>query len=517
MDKSSAAPSPDALSGTHAKAAKARERTATGHVPTVLVVDGDRVSRRFVELALATDPHFVVEVVSDAQSAFDLSATQIIDLIVAETILPDMSGLQFYRRLSRESRLREVPFVFLSADARPETKLAALRAGVDEYLCKPCAPKEFVARIDAILHRQRRRRDEAKNKGYTLAGDFSTMSFPDLVSILELGVRTGVLAVTTERASGRVFFEAGRIVHAVYGTLSKAEAFYSLMADDRGQFEFTPGACTLDAKDKTITQSATALIMEGARRFDHARRSAHPHSSDHGPCSPGSVHPHVDAALIEAPKADAVEARHYELALRESFTLGDLRLFSEDTLSAFTHCENVKHRFHLWLIADAEEGVSVLLPLAGAPSESLLLASLEPGPKALGLSFDLRDERLFDVLLIDAASPTAFRQSLKRIPSVVVLAPPRGDIMALGMQARVALKSLFDEFSVSAVVGVGHATLEEGLARIGIASTTERLVCCLRGVLGDSSLDLRRLLLYSLRLWLSSAAETAVDPGAATG
>ncbi len=512
MAKRSAPPSANA-SGTRLKAAAMVRGASGSRIPTVLVVDGDRVSRRFVELALADDPDFVVEVVNDAQAALEILGTQVIDLIVSETVLPDMSGLQFYRKLSRESRLRGVPFVLLSADSRAHTKVQALRAGVDDYLCKPCDPSEFVARVSAILERQRRRRNEAKNKSYTLAGSFSTMPFPDLVSIVEVGQRSGILAVTTSDTSGRVFFDAGRVVHAEFGTLKGEEAFYRFLNDDEGQFEFTQGPCTLESTERTISLSTTALIMEGARRSDDARESRR-----HGPKQPSrrpkalSVRP--DHSRVSATKPDVAAARHYELALRENFTLGDLRLLNETELAAFTKNDEAQHRLHLWLIAEREEGVSALLPLAGAPSERWLLDSLEPGPKLLGLSFHLRDERLLDVLLLDAATPAAFKSHLRRCPSVVVLAPPRGDIMALGTQARVALKSLLDEFAVAAVVGVGQPTLEEGLSRIGVVSTPSRLVCCLRGVLGDPSSDLRRLILHAIRFWLSSGAKVEPASGA---
>src|SRR6478609_7551636 len=126
--------------------------------PTVLVVDGDRVSRRFVELALNNEG-FVIEAVNDASAALEVLGTQIIDLIVSETMLPDMNGLKFYRRLQQESQLRSVPFLFLSSDSQARTKMLALRTDVDDYLAKPCDAAEFAARVNALVERQRRRRN----------------------------------------------------------------------------------------------------------------------------------------------------------------------------------------------------------------------------------------------------------------------------------------------------------------------------------------------------------------------
>src|SRR6476619_6213014 len=87
---------------------------------TVLVVDGDPVSRRFVELALGKAGEFHVEAAESAAAAIEILRVQAVELIVSDTDLSDANGLQFYRTLAQESRLRGIPFLFLSADRRPE-------------------------------------------------------------------------------------------------------------------------------------------------------------------------------------------------------------------------------------------------------------------------------------------------------------------------------------------------------------------------------------------------------------
>src|SRR6185436_9868433 len=70
---------------------------------TALVVDGDPVSRRFVELALGKSGEFVVEAAESAAAASEILRVQTVELIIADTDLPDANGLQFYRALSQES------------------------------------------------------------------------------------------------------------------------------------------------------------------------------------------------------------------------------------------------------------------------------------------------------------------------------------------------------------------------------------------------------------------------------
>src|SRR5205823_7327293 len=104
---------------------------------TVLVVDGDGVSRRFVELALGRDGSFQIETALDGAGALEILGHTPVHAIIAETEFPDMNGLYFFRLLSGESRMRNIPFMFLSSDARVATRVVASGAGADEYLVKP--------------------------------------------------------------------------------------------------------------------------------------------------------------------------------------------------------------------------------------------------------------------------------------------------------------------------------------------------------------------------------------------
>src|SRR5437660_741817 len=123
----------DALAALDPLAAAAAEGAVTPTPPsklrpTVLVVDGDGVSRRFVELALSRDGDFHVETALDGAGALDILAHTTVQAVIAETEFPDMNGLYFFRRLSQESRLRAIPFVFLSSDTRVKTRVLALGA-----------------------------------------------------------------------------------------------------------------------------------------------------------------------------------------------------------------------------------------------------------------------------------------------------------------------------------------------------------------------------------------------------
>jgi CheY-like chemotaxis protein len=473
-----------------------------GERATALVVDGNATSRRFVELALERSGSFLVESANDAQAALEILGTQVIDLIVSDTDLADENGLAFYRRLAQASRLRSIPFLFLSADRSVETKAAALRAGVEDYLMKPCDVVELVARAEAAVLRQRRFREALRARTYTLAGDFSAMAFPDLVTMVEMGRRSGVLSVVTTSRVGRVYFECGRVVHATYGNLEGEVAFQRIFGEPEGQFEFTHGACPVGRDAFTIHESVTGLLMEAARVVDTERSF----ESGERPSSPRHLTTMPPAgAPLEPPLAgDTMLAAQLELALRDPFVLGELRVWKVGDLQRWTQREVGRDRLHVLLVADLGAGVSSMLALGGAPTERWVIDSLAPEKKAFGLTFMLRHERMIDVVLVDARAPIDLLPSLRRTPSIVLVCPPEGDLLALGTAARVGLDELLSTLSPSAVVGLGNAGLDSRLGAMG--SLQGRIFRSATGMLGEGTDDLRDLLIKGVRLWSSTAS-----------
>jgi len=483
---------------------------------TILVVDADGVSRRFVELALgaraATRLPLVVETVKDAAAALEVLNGTLVDLILCETDLPDMSGLRFFRLLQQETRLRGIPFVFFSADTRVETKVVALRAGVDDYLSKPCDPAELSARVIGIVNRQHRQRQIGRDREYTLGGHFATMPFPDVVSILELSRRTGVLSITTPRAVGELCLDAGQVVHAVFGNLSGVEAFYRIMAEGTGQFEFTTGSLP-PGSPRTITDSVAALLMEAARLIDHKQAD----SAKSGPPSsalrsPGQLRSAQSVAIAEKPieplLPNPVLATQFETAINDAFALGELKLWTREELARWTRGEIGRDRCHVHLVSELHRGVSALLAIAGQTNERWVLSALSPEEKALGLAFFLRQERVLDLILIDIQSPGALTGCLKRCPALSIIAPPDANVLGIGPKALVELEGLLRSVPPAALLWVAHDAIDAHLTS-GVLTAPALSV---HGELGDGELDLRELLVEGLRFWLARCQKPAPQP-----
>jgi CheY-like chemotaxis protein len=430
---------------------------------------------------------------------------------LCDTDLPDMSGLRFFRLLQQETRLRGIPFAFFSADTRVETKVVALRAGVDDYLTKPCDPAELSAKVIGIVNRQHRQRQIGRDRAYTLGGNFATMPFPDVVSILELSRRTGVLSITTPRAVGELCFDAGQVVHALFGNLSGADAFYRIMGEGSGQFEFTTMPLPAGSP-RTIGDSVAALLMESARLIDHKQAG----NAQSGPPSsalrsPGQVRSAATVAIAEKPiealVPNAALATQFETAISDGFALGELKLWSGEELARWTRGEIGRDRCHVHLVSELHRGVSALLAIAGQISERWVMSALSREEKALGLAFFLRQERVMDLVLIDIQNPGTWTSCLKRCPALSIVAPPDANVLGIGPKALVELEALLRGVPPAALLWVAHDTIDAHLSP-GVLTAPALSV---HGELGDGELDLRALLVEGLRFWLARCKRTAPE------
>lgn len=116
----------------------------------ILVVEDDSDTRSFVVKGLEESGHNAVGVESGTDG-LHLARSEDFDALVIDRMLPEMDGLEIVRRLRSEDTL--TPVLILSALGEVENRVAGLRAGSDDYLTKPFAFSELLARLDAIVRR----------------------------------------------------------------------------------------------------------------------------------------------------------------------------------------------------------------------------------------------------------------------------------------------------------------------------------------------------------------------------
>ena len=130
----------------------------------LLYVEDDPAAQQYIYKGLG-EHGFLVEVVSDGASGLERAVRGSYDLLILDVMLPDMEGFEVLRRI-REHGV-ETPVLFLSARSAVGDRVRGLELGADDYLPKPFAFAELLARIRAVA----RRRLGEPEEGRLVAGD----------------------------------------------------------------------------------------------------------------------------------------------------------------------------------------------------------------------------------------------------------------------------------------------------------------------------------------------------------
>lgn len=116
----------------------------------ILIVEDEERIARFLELELNHEGYDIIKAI-DGRSGLEIAEKNTIDLIILDIMIPELNGLEVLRRIRKSSN---VPVIMLTARDATMDKVAGLDAGADDYLTKPFAIEELLARIRVALKRR---------------------------------------------------------------------------------------------------------------------------------------------------------------------------------------------------------------------------------------------------------------------------------------------------------------------------------------------------------------------------
>ncbi|CAM4206511.1 response regulator transcription factor [Saccharibacillus endophyticus] len=181
-------------------------------MPTILVADDDANIRELVCLFLHNDGFATAEA-SDGQEALDVHASQSIDLVVLDIMMPGIDGWALCRELRRRSA--ELPLLMLTARGETWEKVKGFELGADDYLTKPFDPLELTVRVRALLKRSRIGADKAVRIG-GLALDRNTYKVTVGTESFTLPLKEFELLYTLAGTPGQVYTRE-QLIERIWG------------------------------------------------------------------------------------------------------------------------------------------------------------------------------------------------------------------------------------------------------------------------------------------------------------
>jgi signal transduction histidine kinase/DNA-binding response OmpR family regulator len=134
------------------------EAPVSGHQGARIVLADDNADMREYVVRLLGEG-WRVEAVADGRQALDAVRRERPDLVISDVMMPGLDGFALLAAVRADPDTRSVPVILLSARAGEESRVGGLRAGADDYLVKPFAARELLARVDSMLTLARVRRE----------------------------------------------------------------------------------------------------------------------------------------------------------------------------------------------------------------------------------------------------------------------------------------------------------------------------------------------------------------------
>lgn len=116
---------------------------------TLLFVEDNYDLRNFIKESFQNEYNVLLGV--DGVHGYQLASEHHVNLIISDQMMPNMSGTDLLKKLKSDNRLAQIPFIILTANASPESKLESLRLGADDFLYKPFHIEEVRVRVRNLM------------------------------------------------------------------------------------------------------------------------------------------------------------------------------------------------------------------------------------------------------------------------------------------------------------------------------------------------------------------------------
>ena len=208
-----------------------------------------------------------VQMCTDGAKALELALTTAPDLLFVDTRVPVLAAPKLAQILRSNPRTEAVPMFFVGLEGED---IAGFRRHRDRFIQRPFNPEQLLADILGYFRRFDQTKQVSRQEK-DFEGNLNRISLVDLLQVLSLNQRDGILSLSRGRQKGVIHLLDGCVIHAQVAQILGEKAFYRLLTWDEGNFSFSPGHVDVEA---SINLPMDHLLIEGLRQNDELKQQA---------------------------------------------------------------------------------------------------------------------------------------------------------------------------------------------------------------------------------------------------
>lgn len=206
----------------------------------ILIVDSDEQITGVIGLKLRKE-NFEVKTHFSTSKALEILKEFKPDLIISEMVLPELTGVDFLKRVKMNPETMNTPFIFLSNSRNVEDKIIAHEMGAEAFFMKPIFIKVLINRIKDFFDEKNFKEMISSKDTKSFSGDLTSVSVIDILNIISENSSSGeVLISSSTSEQAKIFFNKGSVVRIETGkggSPNGVEELFNLLSWLDGSFK----------------------------------------------------------------------------------------------------------------------------------------------------------------------------------------------------------------------------------------------------------------------------------------